>query len=115
MNQSLVRTKRTISFYKEKEISKTESISILQRRAETRTKIQLGGLLIKSGLAERFSIIPGEDLQLDEEAREKGTLLLGALIDFNETISSDTPPLSQKEEWLHLGRSAFMKHFLNKR
>ena len=84
-----------------------------QRKAETRTKIQLGGLLIKSGLAEVFSIPPRADLQLDEEGREKATILLGALIDMRQNIVSTHPKLPQKEEWAILGKSAFITHFLN--
>lgn len=42
-----------------------------QRRARTRTLIQLGGLIHKCGLTEKFGIELGEDLQADEVAREK--------------------------------------------
>lgn len=84
-----------------------------QRKAETRTKIQLGGLLLKSGLAEIFSISPGTDLQLDEEGREKATILLGALIDMGQNIASAHSKPFQKEEWAILGKSAFITHFLS--
>lgn len=76
-------------------------------------KIQLGGLLIKSGLVEAFAISPGTDLQLDEHAREKATLLLGALIDMHQNITLNPHKSSQKEEWKILGRSAFVNHFLS--
>jgi hypothetical protein len=102
-------TKKKISFY----TSKNLSVSMSQRKAETRTKIQLGGLLLKSGLAEVFSISSGTDLQLDEEGREKATILLGALIDMRQNIVSTHPKLPQKEEWAILGKSAFITHFLN--
>jgi len=105
MNQLLATTNRKVSFHK----SKQNSFSKTQRKAETRTKIQLGGLLIKSGLADWFSIQVGSDLQLDEEEKEKATLLLGALIDMSKNLSLQD---SKKEEWRILGRSAFMEHFL---
>ncbi len=89
--------------------SKEKSASKSQRKAETRTKIQLGGLLIKSGLTNWFSIQVGSDLQLDEKEKEKATLLLGALIDMSNNLPSHG---SKKEEWAILGRSAFMEHFL---
>ena len=102
-------TKRKISFY----TSKTISASTSQRKAETRTKIQLGGLLMKSGLAEAFSISPGSDLQLNADEREKATLLLGALIDMHQNIVSTSHRAAQKEEWAILGKSAFVTHFLS--
>ena len=84
-----------------------------QRKAETRTKIKLGRVLIKSGLTEVFSISPGADLQLDDEIREKATFLLGALIDMHQNIVSTPHNASQKEEWEILGRSAFVTHYLS--
>lgn len=79
-----------------------------QRKAETRTKIQLGGILIKSGITDFFSISVGSDLQLDEQEREKVMLLLGALIEMNEKLSLNQ---TQKEEWALLGGSALADHF----
>lgn len=52
-----------------------EKSSKKQRRARTRTLIQLGGLLHKCGLIEKFGIELGEDLQVDETAREKAKRL----------------------------------------
>ena len=46
-----------------------------QRKARTRTLIQLGGLVHKCGLTEKFGIELGEDLQGDEKAREKAKML----------------------------------------
>ena len=54
------------------------SNAVTQRKSGTRTKIQSGVLLMKSGFTEVFSISLGADLQLDDEIREKATLLLGA-------------------------------------
>lgn len=46
------------------------------RKARTRTLIQLGGLIHKCGLTEKFGIELGEDLQVDEAAREKAEELI---------------------------------------
>ena len=45
-------------------ISQKKHFDTKERRAETRTKIQLGGLVMKSGLADLLNIQPGDDLQL---------------------------------------------------
>ena len=80
-----------------------------QRRSETRTKIQLGGLLLKAGLVDQFDIELGSDLQQDFDAREQATLLLGALIDLSKQLEND-PHL--KHNWAILGRSAMIDQFL---
>ena len=105
MTQELALTKKQLSF----QTSKKALFSKNQRKAETRTKIQLGGLLIKSGLTSKFQIHIGSDLQLDPDQQEKATLLLGALIEMNQNFP---PHSSKKEEWAILGRSAFVDHFL---
>ena len=46
-----------------------------KRKTRTRTLIQLGGLVHKVGLTEKFGIELGEDLQIDETAREKAKRL----------------------------------------
>ncbi len=105
MTQELAATKTQLAF----QTSKKALFSKNQRKAETRTKIQLGGLLIKSGVANKFQIHMGSDLQLDPDEQEKATLLLGALIEMNQNLP---PYLSRKEEWAILGRAAFVDHFL---
>lgn len=89
-----MKTKKTLSFYKTKQLQALNA----KRKAETRTKIQLGGLLIKSGLVGAFSIQIGADLQLDEQEREKAMILLSALIDFRQIIGSKTASFSQKKK-----------------
>jgi len=42
--------------------------------------IQLGGLLVKSGITEKLGIKIGADLQKDENQRKKAYALLGMLI-----------------------------------
>ena len=106
MTQELALTKKQLSF----QTSKKALFSKNQRKAETRTKIQLGGLLIKSGLTSKFQIHIGSDLQLDPDQQEKATLLLGALIEMNQNFP---PHSSKKEEWAILGRSAFVEQFLS--
>ena len=105
MTQELALTKKQLSF----QTSKKALFSKNQRKAETRTKIQLGGLLIKSGVANKFQIHMGSDLQLDPDQQEKATLLLGALIEMNQNLPSHS---SKKEEWAILGRAAFVDQFL---
>jgi hypothetical protein len=105
MTKALALTNKQLSY----QASKKVSFSKDQRRAETRTKIQLGGLLIKSGITNKFAIHIGSDLQLDEEAREKATLLLGALIEMDQNFSLHR---SKTEEWAILGRAAFVEQFL---
>lgn len=105
MTKALAVTNKHLSY----QTSKSLSFSKNQRKAETRTKIQLGGLLIKSGIASKFAIHIGSDLQLDPDQQEKATVLLGALIEMNQNL----PPYpSKKDEWAMLGRGAFVDHFL---
>lgn len=49
-----------------------------ERKLRTRTLIQLGGLIQKSGVMDAFHITPGDDLQ-DYENLEKASQLLGFL------------------------------------
>ena len=51
-----------------------------QRAARTRTLIQLGGLLVKSGIAEKLGIEIGADLQREEDQKKKAYVLLGMFI-----------------------------------
>jgi hypothetical protein len=50
-----------------------------QRAARTRTLIQLGGLLVKSGLVEKLGIELGTDLQQNSIHKKKAYALLGLL------------------------------------
>jgi Conjugal transfer protein TraD len=71
-----------------------------QRAARTRTLIQLGGLLVKSKLVERFGIELGADLQQDETQKKKAYALLGLLL--NQASISETMENLEKR-----GREAF--------
>lgn len=66
-----------------------------ERRAETRTKIQLGGLVIKSKLSELVGIIPGEDLQLDQSKWNQAGLLFSLLSDVYGKLRDMSPEEKQ--------------------
>jgi hypothetical protein len=56
------------------------------RRARTRTLIQIGGLIEKSGFLEKIGIQLGDDLQNDEILFDKASILLGAVYEINSEI-----------------------------
>lgn len=68
---------------------KRPSSSLNMRRARTRTLIQLGGLVEKSGLLDRFGIHTGVDLQKDEEMHSPMLQLFGALCDLHTQMQED--------------------------
>jgi len=70
------------------------------RRADTRTKIQLGGLVLKSKLADFIGINPGEDLQLDPQKWDQAALLLSLLSDTYETARD----MSSSEKQHHINK-----------
>ena len=97
-----------------KQKNKLGRIDSSQRRSENRTKIQLGGLILKSGLAALLKIEPGEDLQMDPHAMEKATLLLGGLIEAAERLTLDQKldgPLLT--EWKCRGEKSLRTKFLH--
>jgi Conjugal transfer protein TraD len=51
-----------------------------QRKARTRTLLQLGGLIVKAGITEKLGIKIGTDLQKDELQKKKACTLLGLFI-----------------------------------
>lgn len=59
------------------------------RKSHTRTKIQLGGLLLKSGLTELLDIDQGDDLQLDLLKKDKAYILLGILADSYNSLKDE--------------------------
>lgn len=64
------------------------------RRARTRTLIQIGSLVNMIGLTEMCDIQEGEDLQLDLTAHDKAATLLGILV----TLVEQLPPTLSSEE-----------------
>lgn len=85
---------------------KQKSDAHSQRKAHTQTKIQLGGLLIRSGLAALFEIHVGDNLQDNDVNQEKAAGLYGALEDFVRQLPNPLPAeLHQK--FTTLGIKAF--------
>ena len=62
--------------------------STLARKARTRTLIQAGGLLEKSGLLTTFNLKCGDDLQKDYHCKNDVMALLGALIEMKDQIEN---------------------------
>lgn len=81
---------------------KRKAVDEGQRKAEVRTKIQLGGLIIKSQLTDLLAITPGDDLQLDPSKWEKAAVILGALVDAYEKLQLDKEH-SLYQEWMTIG------------
>lgn len=71
-----------------------------QRAARTRSMIQLGGLIAKSGITEKLGIKIGADLQKDEHQRRKAYTLLGLFI----TQLSVPTEIEKMEEAEFLGK-----------
>ena len=68
------------------------NINQRQRRARTRTLIQMGGLLNLTSLPEILGIVEGDDLQGDIHTMDKAATLLGMILSFQETLPQDLTP-----------------------
>ena len=73
---------------------KQKRILSTERKARTRTLIQLGGLVNMIGLSELCGITEGDDLQFDIESMNRSAVLLGLLTTLQEQI----PPTLSDEE-----------------
>lgn len=73
------------------------------RKAHTRTKIQLGGLVVKAGLLDPLKLHLGEDLQKDEQNFDAVATLMGAFLDLADPLQNDT---AQKILWQERGKKA---------
>ncbi len=73
------------------------------RKARTRTLIQLGGLVEKSGLLEPLNIMLGDDLQKDYEHLDSTAILTGALSELCGRFYG-REALTQKLIWLERGK-----------
>lgn len=73
------------------------------RRALTRTKIQLGGLVQKAGLLEPLGLHPGDDLQKNEQIFDAVATLMGAFLDLANPLQNDA---TQKMLWQERGKKA---------
>lgn len=72
------------------------------RRARTRTLIQLGGLVEKSGLVEVLGIEMGQDLQKDPNLFSK-VAILSAVLNENTTVLSNSSD-QDIAKWIAMGR-----------
>lgn len=68
-------------------LSQTTPNNTPYRKARTRTLIQLGGLIEKSGLLSNFDIVMGDNLQEDLEKKEQVFALLGSLLELKEMMN----------------------------
>lgn len=59
------------------------------RRARTRSLVQIGGLVSKSGLLETFEISLGLDLQRYPDLKHQTAALFKGLVELNEMAKSD--------------------------
>lgn len=73
-----------------------------ERRSRTRTLIQLGGLVEKSGLMDALKIELGQDLQKDPEVFN-GVAILSALLSENAKKLS-LVSVDDKTKWIEDGR-----------
>jgi len=73
------------------------------RRARTRTLIQLGGLVEKAGLSKLFDIKLGSDLQLETTESAKAATLLGLLLESKESAIHKLEENQQLSIWNNNG------------
>lgn len=78
------------------------------RKARNRSLIQIGGLIAKSGLLERFEIEIGRDLQKDPEMEGKAATFYGALLQMKSEIE-DTLSETQCNLWYEKGKKELAK------
>jgi len=79
---------------------RNKSNDSVERKARTRTLIQIGGLVDKAGLLELFDIETGDDLEQDIKSLNKAATLLGFLID---TIDNNNIDDKTKQKWFRTG------------
>lgn len=79
-----------------------------QRKARTRTLIQLGGVLKLTGLLDYCDIKVGEDLQEDLTAMDKSAVLLGILLETYDKVPNE-PDDTKINAWMKRGINC-MKH-----
>jgi hypothetical protein len=63
------------------------NITQRQRRARTRTLIQMGGLINLTNIPEILGIVEGDDLQIDIQNMDKAAILLGMLMSLEENFT----------------------------
>ena len=98
-----LQAQKTALLHQGKQMGKAE------RKARTRTLIQVGALVKMVGLFESCGITEGMDLQIDMEYRDKAATLLGMLIDTYENLPSN--PSSQLwQNWKDKGIQLMKSH-----
>lgn len=75
------------------------------RKARTRTLIQIGGLVKLCGLMETCGIEEGDDLQHENDVDNRAPLLLGILIEAVQNLPS-SPSQEDIEQWKTMGINA---------
>ena len=84
-------------------MTRSQSRNLDYRRARTRTLIQLGGLVEKSGLLDKFGIQVGDDLQKDPEVFDDAATLLGAFLENKDALELPEAD-AQKMLWCKNGK-----------
>lgn len=88
--------KQKLRLNREKVVMRKQQLS--SRKQRTRTLIQLGGLVQKSGLLELLEITPGDDLQ-DYENIYKASQMLGFLVKNLEQVDEAS------DDWKRIGEN----------
>lgn len=78
------------------------------RKARTRTLIQLGGLIEKTGLLDFVELETGQDLQKDPDTFEGTATLMGALLSLKESFQAEDAD-AQKILWASRGKEELTK------
>lgn len=81
-----------------------------QRKARTRTLIQVGGLVKVAGLLEAFGIEEGMELQLSLEGQERASRLLGWLIESAEGLLGRKLRPEELQGWKDTGQRTLKTH-----
>jgi hypothetical protein len=81
-----------------------------QRKARTRTLIQVGGLCKVAGLLEIFGIEEGMELQLSPEGQERASRLLGWLVESAEGLPGQKPDEEAWQGWKTTGERTLKVH-----
>lgn len=78
------------------------------RKARNRSLIQLGGLIAKSGILEKFDIEVGRDLQKDKDMEGRAATFYGALLEMKADIE-DNISQTQRNLWKQKGKKELAK------
>ena len=72
------------------------------RKARTRTLIQLGGLVNMLEILDHVDITLGENLEEDQKQKDKATTLLGMFLHLQESLPQELS-VDQRKSFLHKG------------